>query len=361
MADIASLVRQLQDDGSIAAIAANPQAPFGTAARTYLGAQLLPERTVEDNAYREDAIRFRTVIANAGTRYSPTQKKGNELFASFLVELGESDIAREFTARDYDGLLRMLRTRPEMEAAATLVRWVDTLNGGLLELNELYRWQAIVNASVVRQGDNNYSETVSYANPAGHRAAAGGTWSNDSYDPFADIMAMMDLLASKGYTVNRIIVPRPVVSILAGNDKVKARTGIVTVSGGALTAAPGRASLEAINVALSRDGLPPMEQYDLQYRTQTGSGYFLPRNVFVMVATTGRDETLDLGNNEDLTLTNTLGYTAVGRAAGQATPGRVIRIEAKEDKPPRIEGEAWQTSLPVVTEPEAIAVITGIA
>ena len=79
-----------------------------------------------------------------------------------------------------------------------------------------------------------------------------------------------------------------------------------------------------------------------------------------MLATTGRDATLDLGDSEQL-LTDTLGYTAIGRAAGQAQPGRVVRMEAFDNKPPRIEGEAWQTSLPVITEPEAIGVIAAIS
>jgi len=360
--DIAALVASLMSDGTVATLALNTGAQFGIAPRAYLGATLLPERMVPENAYREEGIRYRTVIANSGTRYSPAQKKGAEIIGSFLVELGNSDLAREFTARDYDALIRLLATNPTMEAAATLTRWLDTVNLGLIELNEKQRWDAIVDASVVRTGDNAYTETVTYSNPANHRAAAGGTWSSDAYDPFTDILAMADLLASKGYTVGRIISSRPVVSILSGNDKVKARTGVATISAsGQIQATAGRASMAAINDALARDDLPPIETYNLQYRTQTGTGYFLKRDVFVMVATTGRDETLDLGDSTNITINDTLGYLAVGRAAGQPGPGRVLRMEAKQDKPPRIEAEGWQTSLPVVTEPEAIAVITGIA
>ena len=363
MADIAGLVNQLMTDGTVPTLALNPQAQFGIAPRRYLGAELLPERTVDENAYREESIIYRTVIANDGTRYSPTQKKGAALIGSFLVELGNSDIATEFTSRDYDALLRMLQTRPTMDAAATLLNWLDrTVNLALIEKNEKQRWEAIVSASVVRSGDNGYTETVSYSNPANHRAAAGGTWSNDSYDPFADILAMADLLESKGYTVGRIITSRTVLSILAGNDKVKARTGVATINAsGQISATAGRATRDAMNLALERDGLPPIETYDLQYRTQTGTGYFLSRSAFVLVATTGQDESIDLGDTNSLMVENTLGYTAIGRATGQAAPGRVLRMEAKQDKPPRIEAEGWMTSLPVVTNPEAIAVITGIS
>ena len=363
MADIAGLVNQLMTDGTVPTIALNPQAQFGIAPRRYLGAELLPERTVDENAYREESIIYRTVIANDGTRYSPTQKKGAALIGSFLVELGNSDIATEFTSRDYDALLRMLQTRPTMDAAATLLNWLDrTVNLALIEKNEKQRWEAIVSASVVRSGDNGYTETVSYSNPANHRAAAGGTWSNDSYDPFADILAQADLLESKGYTVGRIITSRTVLSILAGNDKVKARTGVATINAsGQITATAGRATRDAINGALERDGLPAIETYDLQYRTQTGTGYFLSRSAFVLIATTGQDESIDLGDTNSLMVENTLGYTAIGRATGQAAPGRVLRMEAKQDKPPRIEAEGWMTSLPVVTNPEAIAVITSIS
>lgn len=362
--DIASLVNQLMEDGTVRALAVNTAAQFGITPRRYIGAELLPERTVPENAYREDAIRYRTIIANSGTRYSPTQKKAGDLVGSFLVELGNSDIAREITARDYDALVHLLGQASTMEATANLVRFADrTLNLALAEYNEKQRWDAIVSASVVRTGDNAYSETVAYANPSGHRAAAGGVWSSDAYDPFDDILAMADLLEGKGYTVGRIITSRTVLSIMAGNDKVKTRTGVATINtSGQIAATPGRASAEAIDNALMRDGLPPLETYDLLYHTQSGSGRFLASTVFVMIAATGRDESIELADTaENLTLNDTLGYTAVGRAAGQATPGRVIRMVAKEDKPPRIEGEAWQTSLPVITDPEAVAVINTIS
>lgn len=363
MADLYSLVTGLMTDGTIARLAANPLAQFGRPARRYLGATLLPERLVDENAYREDAVKYRTVIANDGTRYSPAQKKGSELVGSFLVELAHQDIASEMTGRAYDALVKLVGNEQDPMAVARIVNFVDTtITLALAEKSELQRWQAIVSASVPLTGDNGYTETVSYSNPSSHRAAAGGTWSSDAYDPFTDILAMADLLASKGYTVNRIITSRTVASILAGNDKVKARTGlpIVNVSG-TISVSQSRATLDAINGALSRDGLPPIETYDLQYRTQTGTDYFLSRSVFVMLATTGRDESIDRGDTEPAVMQDTLGYLALGRAVGQSQPGRVIRSEAFDNKPPRIEAEGWQTSLPVVLEPEAITVINTIS
>lgn len=361
--DLLTLIANMLRDGQFVQIALNLLAQLGPAERAYLGATLLPEMMVEENAYREDTIRYRTIIGSSGTRYSPSQLKDGTIVGSFLVELGDSDIKRELTGREYEALLRALGRNIELEATNQVLGWADVvLNRALVELNEQQRWQALVNAQVVRRGDNGYEELVDYPNPAGHRAAAGGTWSDNNYDPFEDIFNRAELLASKGYTVNRIICGRPVLSKLSRNAQVRARVGIVSVStSGQIRGAAGRATLEQINGALESDGLPPIEMYDLQYRTQSGSGYFLARDVMFMSANSGRDQAIDLGDQEQLLLTNTLGYTAIGRAAGQATPGRVIQVEPKTNKPPRLEGEAWQTSLPVITEPEAIATITGIS
>ena len=106
--DILTLTTQFRGDGSLVAIASNPLAQFGRR-RQYLGATLLPERLVPENNYTEEAIRYKTVIANAATRYSPAQLKGGEIVGSFDVVLGHSDIARQFTGRDYDALLRYLK------------------------------------------------------------------------------------------------------------------------------------------------------------------------------------------------------------------------------------------------------------
>ena len=359
--DLASLVADMVANGQFAALAGNPLAQFGPQ-RQYLGATILPERMVEENVYRESSIRYRTVIANDGSRYSPAQLKASgELVGEFLVELGDQDIARQLSGRDYDALLRLLGRNTSMQAVDTIVGWTDrTVNQALVERTELQRWQAIVDASVVRVGDNGYTETVSYPNPSGHRAAAAGTWSSDAYDPYADITGMVDLLADKGYTVGRIITSRTVVSILARNAKIQQRAAPVRVLSS--TDVFGRVGIQEINGAFQADGLPPIETYDLLYRDQVSSGRFLASDVMVFIANTGVDPTWDLGDAARfIPDVGVLGYTAIGRAVGQAAPGRVIRAETRTDKPPRIEAEGWQTSLPVITEPEAIAVVTGIS
>lgn len=362
MRDIGTILQELQSQGHFVNISRNPLAQFGQPARRYLGATLLPEQDVFENAYREEAVRYRTIVANDGTRYSPVQKKGGELVGEFLVELGNSDIGRELTAREYEALLRIINGQDDMVAMERLLGWSDSvLNRALVEKNELHIWQAIVSAIVQRRGDNGYTEDVAYSNPTGHRINAGGQWSNNTYDPFIDIMAQAQLLASKGYTVNRIFAGLPVISIMANNHLVQSRVGLPVINtAGTITVAQQRATTAAINAALQANSLPSIEQYDLQYRTSNGSGFFLARNVFVMVATTGQDANIDLADSQRL-LQNVLGYTAIGKPTGQPKPGRVIQVNHFTNKPPRVEGEAWQTSLPVIIEPEAIAVIGAIS
>ena len=358
--ELGALLDQLRADGTIQTIARNPRAQFGLPTRQYLGAQLLPERTVTENAYREEGINYRTIIANDGSRYSPVQRKKGEMVGSFDVALGDSDIGREFTGKEYDTLMRIIGKAP-MSAVPRIIDWVDiALNRALVELCEKQRWEAMINGSVVRKGNNGWRETITYPNPTGHRVSAAGTWSNNDYDPYADIVAMVNLLDSKGFTVTRMITRRPVISILSGNAFMRQRVGLTTLSPGVLAGlSPGFTDVASINGILGRDGLPPFEEYNLQYRTLATSSPFLPGNSILFACQTGRDESLDFGDQIRL-MPDTLGYEAVGVPTGEPNPGRVIKLFNYEDRPPRIEGQAWQTTLPVITEPEAFGVILNI-
>jgi hypothetical protein len=362
MPDLGSVVRQMEATGTFNRLGANLAAQFGTQSKRYIGAELLPERLVPQNEYTEERIKYRSVIANAGTRYSPTQKKGGALVGSFGVKLAESDIANELTGREYDVLLDLLQRNATMEATSAIIGFVNkTINIPLVEWCERARWQAIVNALVLLRGDNEYAEDVAYSAPAGHRVVAATAWSNNTYDPYTDIFAGAAMLSSKGYAVKRIISTNKVVGIMGNNTLVKGRTGRITVVGGTITNVQGRVTLNEINAALSSDDLPAIEKYDLQYQTSTGTGRFIPDNCLVMIGSTDNSEGIPLSPDVFETLENTLGYVGIGRAAGQSAPGRRIRSEHFENKPPRIEAEGWQTALPVITEPEAIYVITGIA
>lgn len=365
MPDIQRLIDQMATSGAIDRIARNRLAQFGTRTRPLVGASLLPAVEQEENSYTDDSVRYRTVVGNAGTRYSPVVLKGNNYVGSVKVELFDIDLGSELTSRDYDALVRYLDRRDDMAAMANITNFLNTtVNMGLEELREVYRWQCIENAIVQRRGANGYKEDIAYSNPAGHRAVAASAWSNNANDPMTDIFNRVQLLRDKGFQVSRIFTSSAVLGIMGLNDKMRTRVGQITVNvGGGLIVQGGRASREQINSAMRAEGLPEIEINDEIYRTQTGTARFISSNVMIFVGTTGRDETIQLGD-ADLTtelLPDTLGYYGVGRAAGQSGPGRVLQMVHKTDKPPRIEAQGWETSAPVITEPEAIATITGIA
>lgn len=362
MADIAGLIDKMKKERTVQAILTSPLAQFGTKTRQYLGSTILPEKVVAANMYTEEKIRFRSIIANASQRFSPIQLKDGALYGAWDVKLAESDQGSQITASDYEALLRLSGQSASMDGVAQITGALNTMvNIPLVEHNELMRWQAIVNAQVLGKGDNGFRYTVNYDNPAGHRAAVTNAWTVDTNDPFDDIYTMVRLLASKGLECGRIITSTRVVGIMAQNAKVASRTNRLVVAAGAIVAQPGNVGLAQINAALSADGLPPIEKYDLQYTTSTGTARFLPDTVMVFIAKTGRDVNLDLGETTGVeVLPDTLGYLGVGTPAGQTAPGRVAILQHFETKPPRIEMQGWQTSLPVVTEPEAIAVLTGI-
>lgn len=368
--ELRQLVDQMLSGDMFTQIVNNPMAQFGPTNRRYLGATLLPEENKTSNAYKETYIQYRSNVANAGTRYSPPQMKGNSLIGSAFVELAESDIAAEFSSQDYDTIMDLIRALPDntplgnvpIQAMTLMIRWAEQMIlSPLVEFNELCRWQAIVNAQVQLRGDNGFAENVAYSSPAGHRVNAGGQWTNTSYDPYADIQAGVTKLQDKGYNVSRMIAGLPVIQMLLRNPKIQSRMGMINIASGAVVGMPLTVTLRKLNNLLAEDGLPVIEQYDLQYRTQTGTGYFLPRNVFVMCATTGRDTEIDYGDAAPWMLPNTLGYTAIGRPANRPTPGRAVVIEYNDRKGAPVEGEAWQTSLPVITNPEGIFVINNIS
>lgn len=363
--NLEELIERLLSTGAIQRLARNRAAQFGTMRRPLVGAELLPVQNQPENAYTDDQVKYRTIVGNAGTRYSPVVLKGNAYVGTVKVELFESDLGSELTSREYDALIRYLDRRDSMEAMASVINFLDTtVNRGLEELREVYRWQAIENALVQRRGAGGFREDIAFSDPAGHRANAANAWSDDTKDPFEDIYDRVQLLADKGFAVSRIFSSRNVTTIMANNDKVRTRTGSVKVSAanGAFTVAGGRASLDQINSAMRSEGLPEIELLDWIYRTQTGTKRYISDDVMIFIGTTGRDQTIEMGD-EDIPaelLADTLGYYGVGRAAGQSDSGRVLQAVHKTDKPPRIEAQGWETGAPVILEPEAIATVKAI-
>ena len=371
MADLKTTIQAMTADGAFRKLLVNPLSQFGRTGRMYLGATILPERLVPNNKYTETMIKYRTVLANDATRYSPAQKKGNDIVGSMDVSLQEQDIAAEYTSEDYDAALAVANVNsmtgnvgnPDMGGVVAITNWFNTrVNLALIEKIEKMRFEALVSASIALSGDNGYTDTVTYPNPTGQRVAAAGSWIDNNYDPLQDLFERMTFAASKGYTIGRIIAGNPVIFALLNNTKVKAAVGgyVSVNSGGALTASQARVSLQALNTYLNENSLPTIEPYNLQYRTQTGSGFFMPRNAMLLLATTERDVEIDLGDLEQLPIRSVAGYVGVGRAAGQPNSGRAVDMQVFTKKPPRVEAEGWQTSLPVITDPESVFVLSGI-
>lgn len=360
--NIGGLVYDATVRGDFALIARNPMAQFGTATREYVGASILPRQRRTKNAYTERGISFRTVIANSGARHGSAQRKGGARVGAMDVRTANSDIQAVLDSEEYDALIELLDNGADMAAMASIVNFVDiSVNLALEELVEAQRWQAIVNASVVRKGNNGYTETVTYPTFAGLRAAVATDWSVDTNDPMLDIMAMARALRKRGRRINRIFMAETDLETLMKNAKIQSRLGGVVISAtGQIQGQPGFVTPEMLNRYFISQNLPMIETYDLQYNTETGAGYFLPRGAMVFVSTTGRNQNIDLGNGVFFPLDNTVGYVADGRPVGQPDPGKVIQVKFYEDKPPRLVSEGWQDTMTVITEPDAIAVLTGI-
>lgn len=373
---LTSVVDQLIQNDAFFRLINDPLAGFGPAADPYLFAQWFPEKLVPENSYTEEGIRYRSVIANHATRFSPVQIKGTTLSGTMKVELGNSDIGAQFTAKDYDAFNRLRRrvygrpgvqgggvSLPSMQQTIGLLNWVEyALVRPLHGRNELDRINMVVSALVQMRGDDGYAEDVAYPNPPGHRVSAAGTWSSNTYDPWSDIMAMAEFLNGKGYgKIQAIIIGVDIRTILANNLIMKTRSGRLAVNTNIVSGIPGRLTTDDLNTLLEQDGLPAFTLYDKQYSTQAGTAYYYPRGTMTFLVASGRDQEIDRGDAEPLIVHDTLGYVGVGTPAGQPEPGACTYLEVHEGKNPSIEGQAWQCSLAVMQDPEGMAVISGIA
>jgi hypothetical protein len=359
--DVGAVIDRLRADNTFDTMANDIRLQFGTSERPYVGATLLPERRVESNQFTEEDVSYRTIIANDGSRYGPSQLKRGEIVGEVDVKLAEQDLAREFTGREFDAWRRLVRSRG-MNEIVQLTNWVDkTLIRGMLDKMEVQRWQAIVGGSVPLRGDNGYRDSMTYSNPAGHRIVAAATFANAAVDPFDLFAERVAFLKAKGYTIRRIIMSTQKFTDMMNNPKVRARAGGAVIStSGSVIGVTANVSQTTMNGLFAQQGLPTPELYDAMYRTSTATSRFLQVDAVVLVAGTERDESIDTADVLEI-VSGTIGYHAIGTAVGQDTPGRVLNVEAiLNKKPPRIEGEIFQTAAPVILEPEAFSVVTGV-
>jgi len=360
--DLGTFLERLIEQGRIDAVMTDEFAQFGISPRQYVGALLLPEELQEENTYRETEVSYRTVIANAGSRYSPAQiKDGGVIGGEMLVELGNSDISTQLRGDRYDDLVRYLNEDADM-GSQEIMDWVNSLvNMALVEFNEKKRWEALEDASVEIE-INGVTQTVTYPDPSGHRVAASLDWTNDANDPMVDILSMQAQLRDKGYILENIITSNSVMNTLRQNEQVARRAGAVV--GQADNAVQiQNIDNEDVQDVFDANNLPTPQTYDLNYYDEAGNANrFMSEDVMVFTCRTGRETEVRLSSDPTTRriLRETLGYTGIGIPAGQSEPGRTINMEHKTDKPPRIEADGWQTSLPVLTNPEAVGVINSI-
>lgn len=362
--DMANLVAEINAQQIPIKLARDERVQFGLPEYPFIGAELLPEVFKLENQFEETDINYKTFVANSATRYSPPQMKGTSYVGSADIKLGEQDIAAQLTGKDYDNLLKTLVGGNKASVRQQIIDFMQSaVNLALVVKNEAMRWEAIVNATGILSFMDGRSETVSLSNPVGHRVIVpSGTiasptgWHLSTYDPFTDIFAIQRLLASKGYVIRRIITSTYVLSTLGLNGEVKRRTGFLPVGNGA-TLQAGNASIEAINAQLKNFNLPPIEVNDQVYHTQTQSPRFIDETAFIFICTTGRSATFLQQNGQTQTIPNVLGYHGVGIATGEVTPGRVVKLWYEDKKPVGVYCAGWQTSFPVIKQPEAIAVI----
>ena len=368
----------------------DPMAQFGSANKPYVGATLLPEVIKTRNQYTETQIRYRTILANSGTSYSPAvMNPGGRIVGSFDVKFGNTNQKDAIDPATYEAVMDLLMqsgdvAKLDMQSMTQVLNWYETsITGPVMELNEKQRWDAIVEAKVMRVGANGLSEQVDYSNPAGHRVnVSGGSVANPAgwhetdgtYDPFLDFFAGLRLLASKGYTVKRMISSFEPWYTFARNSAINTRfSGISINVSGNLARTEQVASRDRINSELGSNGLPQWEVYDrtFNFRNPTdpsdlqsgrflgertdGAGTYFP---VVLAATTGRNEIVELtAEQEPIRLEDTLGYFGIGRVIGQPVTGRIINTTVATMHPGGLEAECIQEGLPVIAEPEALYVI----
>ncbi|MGD1941852.1 MAG: hypothetical protein ACFB0G_11120 [Leptolyngbyaceae cyanobacterium] len=382
------IYRDLEEQDYFKRLSLTPLAQFGTEQEPLLGARLLPETLVQENAYTEDQVRYATVPALAGPHYGPAQMQSDGTFRGTLkVELGNNDTARQMDSQTYRGVNNLLMQSNEMQATANLLGWVDQqLIRPHVVKAEIERWEAITRAQVTRKGTEGYSEIVSLHAPNGHRpTVSGGTtsskagWYSDTYDPYDDIALGVQTLEDKGYAVTDMICTGKLRSVMKSNGEIAKRSNKVIVNAsGQISSVTGRVTNADLLALHEEDGYPPLQVYNLGYPSLTGYKRYLDspnddRDYFIILGRTGlmwdmktdyvarTEGRVDGYDAEliqtDVMLNNTFGYYGIGKCAGMASPGRQLHTEMQMRKPKGMYGESYQEGLPVIQSPEAIYII----
>jgi hypothetical protein len=370
MADLLSFVNEFTNARYPEMIARDPRVQFGTPDRTYLGAQIMPMQLSDTNIIAEDLARFEVVVANDGDALSPPQIKQGAGGAELTVKLGHIDLAAQMTGRDMKRLGNLLNSNDRAPAEEFLSRWLTrAIALGMAEKEEAQRWQLLSDAAVTVNYLDQPARTLAFPNlnPDGHRVTVpSGTvgapagWYAPAFDPMREtIIPLKIMLEQLGLMVNRIVTSTKLRDgVLASNEAMMRRSGATLITNDAGGLQTIDRNLSDVGTRFLANGLPAPEVYNLQYKTQVGTNRFLNETKFIMIASTGRDAEIDLGDEGVRVIDNTLGYYGVGVSDGQPAPGAVLTTRYSDLKPVGIYSEGYLEGFPVLMEPEAVVVIT---
>lgn len=369
----------------------SPMLQFGTDDSPYFFQNLLPEKTVPRNSGTEGGIEFVSTLAAAGSSYSPTEiNRGGQIVGTFDYKLGftnQKDVLDVATYEMIHDILQLSDDSANLSnvetAAESVLDWTNqVIVKPQMDLNELHRSQAILDALVKRRGANGYYEDVKYPNASGQRVTIpGGTiatpagWytATASYDPLNDFLAIQTLARNKGLEIVRIVSNWEPKRIFMRNLAIQNRFSGVAVApsagGGIQTSAlPNMVSEDIIDSLFQNWRLPPWELYSKTYNFRDSNNLiktmaFMDRfdaqgkkyNPVLITCRTRREYVINLPNPiGKVLLNNVLGYFGIGRCVGHQNPGRILN-RLLEDKlhPPSFTAEIIQESLPILQAPES--------
>ncbi|MBP5971527.1 major capsid protein [Brasilonema sp. CT11] len=375
----------------------SPILQFGTDDQPYLLQTLLPEQLKPKNQYTEGAIEYISSLAKAGSSYSPTDiNKGGNRVAMFDVKVGFTNQKDVLDVASYEAIHDILQLSGDsanspglQEAAERLLNWTENnITKPMMDLNEVYRSQAILDGRVRRRGANGYSEDVIYPTAPGQRIdVPGGTvgapagWNNTSgYDVVADVLNIQTAARQKGLEIVRMISNYDVKMKFMRNDVVRSHFFGVTLrptqqnDGIAVGSLPAIIDEDAVDVLLRGYRLPRWETYDKTYNQRNPTTGLLEQKRYfdrvnptngkeydpiLFVCRTNRNIVVSLPNPiGQVNLTNVLGYYAIGRCVGHSAPGRIMnRLLEDSLHPPSFTCELIQEGLPVLQSPESFFVL----
>jgi hypothetical protein len=320
---------------------------------------------VEENRIEEDEIKFRSIIAEYSGRYDPAQKRALSEVKGFQGELGDFDIKREINGKEYDKLVKIFKPLSDEQALMKFMSMLDEMiNMGLKDRIEQERWAAIINAKLNITKTSGEEYEVLYENPSGHRFDSPHYFTDDTEDPFELYFEAARILKQAGYSrILANIISQEVGWAMCNNELVRTRTGGMRVdtANNAVTPVLGMPTDSQVSAILGEKGIPAPIYNDEIYYTETGTEYFFPRDVIVLIAQTPRREEIRIAEGQDILVPNTLGYYAIGRPQGQVSPGNMVYVRHYTDeKPKRIEAEGLGTGLAAVLESTAIIAIKRV-